>query len=62
VSGWGERSVAVLVNGRRAEPLKEFRTGFRKTIDGTDLVLWLERSSTAPLEVGMLVHGEGKPK
>lgn len=62
VSGWGERPVAVLVNGRRAEPLKDFRAGFRKTIDGTDLVLWLERTSTAPLEVRMLVHGEGKPR
>ena len=35
----------------RLEPGRTLRTGYRKTLDGTDLLVWLERTSTEPVVV-----------
>ena len=48
VAGWGQRPVTVSLNGRKAEHRKEFRAGFRRTVAGTDLVLWVDRHATEP--------------
>jgi hypothetical protein len=51
VAGWGKRPVTVSLNGGKAERGKAFRVGFRKTVTGTDLVLWVDRPATEPLGI-----------
>jgi len=50
VAGWGERPVAVWLDGHKAEPGKEFRAGFTRTPAECDLVLWIDRQASEPLE------------
>ena len=42
---WGESDPEVVVNGEPLKPGSGFRYGFRKTLKGTDLVLWTNVSS-----------------
>ena len=46
LEGWGDGAVDVSVDSRRLEPGRELRTGYRRSLDGTDLLVWLEKTST----------------
>ena len=39
------------VGGQALAPGRGLRTGYRKTLDGTDLLVWLEKTSTEPVGV-----------
>lgn len=51
VTGWGERPVKVSVNNQELKIGQDFRTGFRRTADGTDLILWLKLVSETPTRI-----------
>ena len=51
VKNWGDRPAAVKVNGADIPVGKSFRTGLRRSLEGTDLIVWLEQSTTEPLRV-----------
>ena len=53
LEGWGDGAVDVSVDKRRLEPGRALRTGFRKSLAGTDLLIWLEKTSTE--RVGILI-------
>jgi hypothetical protein len=62
LEGWGDGAVDVSIGGRRLDPARELRTGYRKTLDGTDLLVWLE--ATATERVGVQIsrrRGEQSP-
>jgi hypothetical protein len=48
---WGGAGIEVFLDGRRLEPGKEFRPAYRRTLRGTDLLLWLERTSAEPVRI-----------
>lgn len=47
--GWGERKVALRINGEPASSGVGFRQGFERKLEETDLVLWLDLESTTPV-------------
>jgi hypothetical protein len=51
LEGFGDRAVDVWLGAERLAPGRALRTGYRKTLDGTDLLVWLEQSSTEPVSV-----------
>jgi hypothetical protein len=51
VKGWGDGGAAVTVDGQPVERGRGLKLGHVRTIDGTDLVAWIEKSSTRPVRV-----------
>jgi len=51
VKNWGDRPAGVKVNGTAIPPGDAFRSGLRRTLEGTDLVVWLKQSTTEPVRV-----------
>jgi hypothetical protein len=47
IKNWGDADVELTVNGEKLSRGDSFRYGFRKTLQGTDLVLWIELRSDA---------------
>ncbi len=48
---WGDAGIEVSLDGQRLASESEIRTAYRRTLRGTDLLLWIERSSTAPVRI-----------
>jgi hypothetical protein len=51
LEGWGERDADLWLDGRRLEPGRGFRVGRRHTLEGADLLLWLEHSATTAVSL-----------
>jgi hypothetical protein len=49
IKGWGTEPASVTLNGTRADKGKTVRIGHRHTLDGSDLVVWIDCESTDPL-------------
>ena len=45
VKGWGEAEVQLAVDGKTIPRGTEFRYGFNRTLEGTDLIVWLQRTA-----------------
>jgi len=45
VKDWGNRPASLILNGKKIPRGKNFRFGHRKTIDGTDLIVWVKLDS-----------------
>jgi hypothetical protein len=54
IKGWGESDARLKVNGKGVRPNEGFRLGKSRTVDGTDLVIWIKAESTTPVEVTIL--------
>ncbi len=50
VEGWGQRKASVEINGEKTAA----KVGYRHTLDGSDLILWLESSSNSPLAITLI--------
>lgn len=51
IKGWGEAGVALTLEGQPVPPGKNFRFGHRYTLEGADLVVWIEAEAMAPIQV-----------
>ncbi len=51
LEGFGDGAVDVSVGGQALAPGRGLRTGYRRTLAGTDLLVWLEKTSTEPVSV-----------
>jgi hypothetical protein len=51
IKNWGDQPARVSVNGRERPVGPGLRTGIRRTIDGIDLIVWLDLESTAPVQL-----------
>lgn len=45
LKGWGDKKVAILINGKKCEEGTNFRVGYENHLEGTDLILWFDLSS-----------------
>ncbi|MFH1739706.1 MAG: LamG domain-containing protein [bacterium] len=54
VKKWGNIYAALKLNGNGIPKGEDFRVGYRKTLDGTDLVAWLKFESLSPLRIELL--------
>jgi hypothetical protein len=52
LQNWGDTTVRLRWNGR-AVPQSSFRTGFVHRLDGTDLVIWIQREATSPFRLSV---------
>ena len=51
VKGWGDGSTAVKVDGQPVEHGLRLRFGHVRKIEGTDLVVWIKKSSVRPVRI-----------
>jgi len=49
--GWGNSVPAVSVDGRSLNEKNEYKTGFVRTLEGTNLIVWIELKSNRPVKV-----------
>ena len=54
IRGWGEGRAEVTVDGQRVEPGPSLKLGHLRTIDGTDLVVWIKKGSVRPVRIGLV--------
>lgn len=52
IQNWGDSTAKVKWNGRKV-PLSSFRTGFVHRLDGTDLMIWIQRETTSPFRLSI---------
>jgi hypothetical protein len=45
VKNWGNRPAALTIDGKKIPRGKDFRFGYKKTLEGTDLVVWVKTKS-----------------
>lgn len=51
VKGWGEAEAQIAVDGKSVSRGAGFRYGFNRTLEGTDLVVWLQQSANKPANI-----------
>lgn len=51
IKDWGETGVQVLIDGKRQENGKGFRLGTIRKMEGSDLVIWVEKKSSKPINI-----------
>ncbi len=51
IEGWGENGVQLSVNGKPAQRNTDFRYGFDRKIDRTDLIVWIQTSTDKPVRL-----------
>ncbi len=53
IENWGESGAALLLNGKRAQPGPGCRIGRRRTLEGTDLVIWIRIESASTVMISL---------
>lgn len=51
IKNWGEDGARLQIDGKRVTRGKDFRYGRMQKLEGTDLVVWIQKESTTPLKV-----------
>jgi hypothetical protein len=51
IKNWGSEAAQLKINGKPVSWSKDFRHGYVPQLSGTDLVLWIRQSSTAPEQI-----------
>jgi hypothetical protein len=51
IKNWGQGQANVFVNGNQQSDKKKCRIGYNNTLDGTDLIIWLEIQSSERLKI-----------
>ncbi len=54
IKGWGEGGAALEIDGRAVPAGTAFRLGHRHTLDGTDLIVWIEAHGERPLHIRLV--------
>lgn len=54
IHNWGESAPKLLLNGKSVTRGPEFRYGMLRTMDGTDLVVWLKLESERPTQLQLV--------
>jgi hypothetical protein len=53
IQGWGENGATLKVDGGEVPRGKNFRYGHRRTLDGTDLIIWIKAHSEKPARLSL---------
>ena len=53
IQGWGESEAASKIDGTEVPRGRHFRYGHRRTLDGTDLVVWIKTASEKPVRIAV---------
>ena len=55
IKNWGNQDVSLEIDGKSVTQSKAFRYGFRDTVEGTDLVVFVEKKSVKSIKIGLMV-------
>ncbi len=61
IKNWGDREVELTINGTRVERGNRLRIGHHRTMERSDLVIWLEEECTKPLALTLTPTGSIPP-
>ena len=53
IEGWGDAEVELTVNDQKIHRGDSFRYGFRRTMHGSDLIVWMELTSVNPVRISI---------
>jgi hypothetical protein len=53
IEKWGEADAVLTIDGEKIKCGKSFRYGHRKRAEGSDLIVWINKESTKPVEVSL---------
>jgi hypothetical protein len=53
IKHWGEAGVKLSLNGKAVPRGTQFRFGYRQTLEGQDLIVWLKTEATSPLRIAV---------
>ena len=59
IQGWGEEEADLTLAGAVVPRGRNFRYGHRRTLDGTDLIVWIKTSSEKPVRMTIAARAEG---
>ena len=51
VENWGDRPASLMVNNEKIRSGSDFRTGCIRTVNDSDLVVWLRMNSDRPVTI-----------
>jgi hypothetical protein len=51
IEGWGETGVSLRVDDREIPRGKDFRFGYRETLEGANLIVWLKLNARKPIRL-----------
>ncbi len=51
IKNWGNSPASLTLDGKAVARGPAFRYGYRDSLDGTDLVVWIEKKSTNPVQI-----------
>jgi hypothetical protein len=58
VRGWGEAGARLEMDGVKVPPGEGFRTGRRHTLESTDLIVWIDKTSTSPVQIRLVPEAD----
>jgi hypothetical protein len=53
IKNWGDQAGELKINNKPVAWGKDFRRGYVKHLDGTDLVVWIRQSSVTPVQIAV---------
>jgi hypothetical protein len=53
IKNWGDIDAQLKIDGKETKCGKDFRTGLRHSLEGTDLIVWLKIQSTEPVQISL---------
>jgi len=53
VKNWGKGGVSLAIDGEKVKWGKDFRFGYRDTLEGGDLIVWIKTESTKPIKISL---------
>jgi hypothetical protein len=53
IKGWGDGNVAVKIDGRPVERGQGLKIGHVRTLEGTDLIVWVKQASVRPVRIDL---------
>lgn len=54
IKGWGNNGAKLEINGKKITASDKFRLGHRYKMQSTDLIVWIEKQATEPIEINLL--------
>ena len=53
IKNWGDGAAQLRINGKPVNWGKDFRRGYVRNLDGTDLVVWIRQESVMPVQIAL---------
>jgi len=62
IKGWGDSGASVVLDGEALAHGKDYRLGYVHTLEGSDLVVWINRKYMQPVEISLVSDSPLSPK